>query len=79
MKSLLQQICLLARRWAAYQRVRSELETYNERELNDMGISRADIGRIAREAAALVKPAARTAPAEAVRPAPLPQRHTAYL
>ena len=47
MVRLLEQIGLLAKRWATYQRVRAELETYTERELNDMGMSRADIGRIA--------------------------------
>lgn len=57
MKKLLEQIALLARRWATYQRVRAELETYTERELADMGMSRADIARIALEAAAFVKPA----------------------
>jgi uncharacterized protein YjiS (DUF1127 family) len=56
MKKLLDQIALLARRWATYQRVRAELETYTDRELSDMGMSRADIGRIALEAASLVKP-----------------------
>ena len=55
MKKLLDRIALLARRWATYQRVRAELETYTDRELNDMGMSRADIVRIALEAASLVK------------------------
>ena len=55
MMKLLEQIALLARRWATYQRVRAELESYTERELNDMGMSRADITRISLEAASLVK------------------------
>ena len=55
MKKLLDRIALLARRWATYQRVRAELETYTDRELNDMGMSRADIARIALEAASLLK------------------------
>lgn len=71
---LLEQIALLARRWATYQRVRAELETYSERELADMGLSRADIGRIAREAAALK---AKTIAEH--QPAVLRQRSTAYL
>jgi uncharacterized protein YjiS (DUF1127 family) len=44
----------LAQRWAAYQTYRhtlSELETLNDRELNDIGISRWDIRRIARDSA----------------------------
>jgi uncharacterized protein YjiS (DUF1127 family) len=77
---LLEQIGLLAKRWATYQRVRAELETYTERELNDMGMSRADIGRIAREAASLVKadPTKRARP-EDRRPALLRQRYSPYL
>lgn len=72
---LLQQIALLARRWATYQRVRAELETYTERELNDMGMSRADIGRISLEAASLVKAdPTKRAGAEDRRPALLRQR-----
>jgi len=38
-------------RHAEYVRVRDELECYNERELADLGISRADIPRIAGQAA----------------------------
>ncbi len=53
---LLEQIGLLMRRWACFVRIRKELETYSERELQDMGMTRADIGRIALEAAALVDP-----------------------
>jgi uncharacterized protein YjiS (DUF1127 family) len=55
MKKLLGHIAFLARSWATYQRVRAELETYTDRELADMGIGRADITRIAIEAASLVK------------------------
>ena len=55
MIQLLAQIGLLGRRWATYIRVLKELETYSEREFNDMGMSRADIGRVAMEAASLVK------------------------
>ena len=77
---LLEQITLLTRRWATYQRVRRELETYNERELNDMGMSRADITRIALEAASLVKPAPHgTMQDEERRPALLRQRYSAHL
>ena len=80
MIKLLEQIALLARRWATYQRVRGELETYTERELNDMGMTRADIGRISLEAASLVKPTPRTkADEEDHRPALLRQRYSAYL
>ena len=80
MVRLLEQIGLLAKRWATYQRVRAELETYTERELNDMGMSRADIGRIAREAASLV-PADLTKRArpEDRRPALQRQRFSPYL
>jgi uncharacterized protein YjiS (DUF1127 family) len=80
MIKLLEQIGLLVRRWATYQRVRSELETYTERELNDMGMSRTDIGRISLEAASLVKadPTKRARP-EDRRPALLRQRYSPYL
>lgn len=50
----------MAQRWAAYQTYRrtlAELETLNDRELNDIGLSRWDIRRVAREAAVLVYPA----------------------
>lgn len=76
MKKLLDRIALLARRWATYQRVRAELETYTERELADMGMSRADIGRIALEAASLVKLAPMAADTEK-HPALLRQRCSA--
>lgn len=80
MMKLLEQIVLLARRWATYQRIRAELETYTERELNDMGMSRSDIGRIALEAAPLVKPEPKSESGEGSgRPALLRQRFTAYL
>jgi uncharacterized protein YjiS (DUF1127 family) len=72
MMKLLEQIALLARRWATYQRVRAELESYTERELNDMGMSRADIARIALEAASLAKPEPKIAEE---RPALLRQRY----
>ncbi len=77
MMKLLDQIALHARRWATYQRVRAELETYSERELNDMGISRGDITRIALEAASLVKPQPQTG--EERRPALLRQRYATDL
>jgi uncharacterized protein YjiS (DUF1127 family) len=77
MMKLLEQIALLARRWATYQRVRAELETYTERELNDMGIGRGDITRIALEAASLVKPKTQTR--EERRAAPLGQRYATDL
>ncbi len=80
MFQLLERIGLLARRWATYQRVRAELETYSERELNDMGMSRADIGRIALEAASLVEAdPTRGARAEDRRPALLRQRYSPHL
>jgi uncharacterized protein YjiS (DUF1127 family) len=81
MMKLLEQIGLLARRWATYRRVRAELETYTERELNDMGMSRADIGRISLEAASLVKPTPNTDAIEEEdrRPALLRQRYSAHL
>lgn len=75
---LLERIGLWARRWACYVRVRKELETYSERELADMGMTRSDIGRIALEAAALVEPEAseanRAGPGKAAlgRPYPSP-------
>lgn len=75
---LLEQIALMARRWATYQRVRAELETYTERELNDMGISRGDITRISLEAASLVKQAKAQADEER-RPALLRQRYATDL
>ncbi|MBL9035320.1 MAG: DUF1127 domain-containing protein [Rhodospirillaceae bacterium] len=53
MKQLLERLSLAMRRWRTYLRVREELATYSERDLHDMGMSRADIGRIAREAAVL--------------------------
>lgn len=77
MIKLLEQIALMARRWATYQRVRAELESYTERELNDMGISRGDITRISLEAASLAKPASKTE--EERRPALLRQRYATDL
>jgi uncharacterized protein YjiS (DUF1127 family) len=77
MMKLLEQIALLARRWATYQRVRAELETYTERELNDMGMSRSDITQIALEAASLAQPKAKTE--EERRPALLRQRYATEL
>ncbi|HWA50835.1 MAG TPA: DUF1127 domain-containing protein [Dongiaceae bacterium] len=59
MKQLLQRLGLFVQRWQTYFRVRAELETYSERELHDMGMSSADINRVAREAAALAKPTGR--------------------
>ncbi len=78
MMKLLEQIAHLARRWATYQRVRAELETYTERELNDMGISRGDITRISLEAASLVKPQPK-AQTEEERPALLRRRYAGDL
>jgi uncharacterized protein YjiS (DUF1127 family) len=77
MMKLLEQIALLARRWATYQRVRAELETYTDRELNDMGISRGDITRISLEAASLAEPKAKAE--EERRPALLRQRYATDL
>jgi uncharacterized protein YjiS (DUF1127 family) len=77
MMKLLEQIALYARRWATYQRVRAELESYTERELNDMGISRGDITRISLEAASLVKPQPKAE--EDRRPALLRQRYATDL
>jgi uncharacterized protein YjiS (DUF1127 family) len=37
--------------WKRYSRTVSELESLSNRELADLGISRTDIGRIARDAA----------------------------
>ena len=79
MIKLLEQIALYARRWATYQRVRAELESYTERELNDMGISRGDITRISLEAASLVKPQPKTPSEEERRPALLRQRYATDL
>lgn len=58
---LLSLIDLTLRRWQRYGEVRRELATYNDRELDDMGVRRSDIPRIAREAAALIQPAANQA------------------
>jgi uncharacterized protein YjiS (DUF1127 family) len=80
MTKLLDQIVLLARRWSTYLRVRHELEAYTDRELNDIGISRADITRISLEAASLAKPdAGKRAREEDHRPALLRQRFSPYL
>ncbi len=46
----------LAQRWTAYQTYRhtlAELETLNDRELNDIGLSRWDIRRVARDSASM--------------------------
>ena len=40
------------RRWTAYQQTVRELSSLDNRQLNDLGISRADINRIARDHAA---------------------------
>ena len=77
MMKLLERIAVLARRWATYQRVRAELESYTERELNDMGMSRSDITRISLEAASLVKPKAKIE--EEHRPPLLRQRYATDL
>jgi uncharacterized protein YjiS (DUF1127 family) len=61
MKQLLERLGLFVARWQTYFRIRAELETYSERELHDMGMSSADISRVAREAAALTKPTGRYA------------------
>jgi uncharacterized protein YjiS (DUF1127 family) len=80
MTKLLDQIALLARRWGTYLRVRNELEAYSDRDLNDIGISRADITRIALEAASLVKrDVGKRASAEDRRPTLLRQRFSPYL
>jgi uncharacterized protein YjiS (DUF1127 family) len=79
MIQLLAQIGLLGRRWATYIRVLKELETYSERELNDMGMSRSDIGRVAMEAASLVDAPAKQAATDEKRPALLRQRFSPYL
>jgi uncharacterized protein YjiS (DUF1127 family) len=52
-------VASLEHRWATYQTYRhtcEELEMLSDRELNDIGISRWDIRRIAREAAAQAHP-----------------------
>jgi uncharacterized protein YjiS (DUF1127 family) len=53
---LLSMLDLTFRRWQRYGEVRRELETYTDRELADMGLSRSDLPQVAREAAALVQP-----------------------
>ena len=77
MFQLLERLGLFAGRYATYLQVRKELQTYSDRELNDMGMSRADIGRIALEAAALAK--ADQARGQDRRPALLRQRFSPYL
>jgi len=79
MMKLLEQIALVARRWATYRRIRAELESYTERELNDMGMSRSDITRIALEAALLAKPQPKGKTEEERRPALLRQRYATDL
>jgi uncharacterized protein YjiS (DUF1127 family) len=61
MRQLLERLSLTINRWRVYLRVREELGTYSERELHDMGMTKADIGQIAREAAALSELTDRTA------------------
>ena len=58
---LLSMLDLSFRRWQRYGEVRRELATYTDRELEDMGLNRSDIPSVAREAAALVRPANDTA------------------
>lgn len=58
---LLSTLDLAYRRWQRYGEVRRELATYTDRELEDMGLNRSDIPNVAREAAALVRPAAEAA------------------
>ena len=41
------------RRWRRYRDTVRELQNLSPRELNDLGINRGDIGRLAREAARL--------------------------
>lgn len=41
------------RRWVRYRETLRELQNLSQRELNDLGIARGDIGRLAREAAKL--------------------------
>ena len=53
MKQLLERLSLTLRRWRCYLQVREELGTYSERELLDMGMMKADIRRVASEAAAM--------------------------
>lgn len=55
MKQLLERLSQSMRRWRTYVRIREELQSYSERELLDMGMTSADIGQIAREAAALTE------------------------
>lgn len=53
-------VASLEHRWASFQTYRhtcEELQMLSDRELNDIGISRWDIRRIAREAAAQAHPA----------------------
>lgn len=52
-------VARLAQRWAAYQTYRRtivELEMLTDRELNDIGLSRWDIRRIAHESAVMAHP-----------------------
>ena len=42
------------KKWAAYQQTVRELAALDNRQLNDLGISRTDINRIARDHASLV-------------------------
>jgi uncharacterized protein YjiS (DUF1127 family) len=77
MIQLLERLGVLRGRWATFLRVRRELEAYSDRELNDIGLSRADIGRIALEAATLARRDA--ADADKRQPALLRQRFSPYL
>jgi uncharacterized protein YjiS (DUF1127 family) len=77
MIQLLERLGILTGHWATFLRVRRELESYSERELNDIGLGRADIGRIALEAATLAH--RDTAGAAKRQPVPLRQRYVPYL
>ena len=77
MMKLLEQIALYARRWATYQRVRAELESYTERNPRDVGAAHAHVVQL--EAASLVKPQPKGKTEEEPRPALLRQRYSAYL
>jgi len=51
MKSILGDLSQRYRRWLRYRRTLSELEMMTDRDLSDLGVSRHDIRRIARQAA----------------------------
>ena len=44
------------KRWSAYQQTVRELQALNNRELNDLGIARADIAKVARQHGRSVQP-----------------------